>query len=221
MLELPCPTDELPFLLITDFDGTMTQRDFYRCALNHLPKEVGNIWDRYEQDEITLFEALHAIFARLPDDEEQVMRIARQAGLDPHVRSAVQTLRSAGWQTVVVSAGSAWYSRRLLAEQGVELPVIANHGSLVAGRGLQIERPPRDSPFYSASIGIDKAAVARLALERFERIAVAGDSRHDLPPAQLVPPERRLACGWLADHFQEHHVPHRRFHRWSEIADLL
>lgn len=221
MMDLPPPTDEHRFLLLTDFDGTMTERDFYRRALDHLPDEVGEFWQQYEQGEITHFEALRRIFAHLPGDEDQVMAIARETRLDPQVRSAVQALRAAGWQTVVVSAGTEWYSRRLLAEQGIELPVISNRGSLVAGDGLQMERLPQESPFYSATIGVDKAAVVRAALERFERVAFAGDSRHDRPAAELVPSERRFASGWLADRFDEDDVPYRRFERWSEIPRML
>lgn len=221
MMHLPPPSDEHPFLLITDFDGTMTERDFYRRALEHLPHEVREFWKRYEQGEITHFEALRDIFAQLPGDEDRVMPIARETRLDPHLQSAIQTLRAGGWQTVVVSAGTEWYSRRLLAEQGVELPVISNPGSLAPGDGLRMERPPRESPFYSATIGVDKAAVVRAALERFERVAFAGDSRHDRPAAELVPSERRFACGWLADRFNEDHIPYRRFECWSQIPRLL
>lgn len=221
MTDLPQPSDECPSLLITDFDGTMTERDFYRRALEHLPQEVGEYWERYERDEITHFEALHGIFAQLPDEEDQVMSIARETNLDPDVRAAVESLRTAGWQTVVVSAGTEWYSRRLLAEQGVEVPVISNRGSLVRGEGLQMERLPQASPFYCPHVGVDKSAVVRAALERFDRVAFAGDSSNDLPPAELVSDERRFACGWLADHFEKESVPHRRFQHWSEISRSL
>lgn len=221
MTDFPQPSDECPYLLVTDFDGTMTERDFYRRALEHLPQEVGEYWEQYERDEITHFDALHGIFAQLPDDEEQVMAIARETKLDPDVRTAVETLRAAGWQTVVVSAGSEWYSRRLLAERGVEVPVISNRGSLVPGAGLQMERLPQESPFYCAEVGVDKSAVVRAALERFDRVAFAGDSSNDLPPAELVSDDRRFACGWLAEHFEKKSVPYCRFQHWSEISGAL
>ncbi|WP_164103716.1 HAD-IB family phosphatase [Candidatus Laterigemmans baculatus] len=221
MFDLPQPTDAQPRLLITDFDSTLTERDFYRCALDHLPQPAHKLWDRYEAEAITLFEALHGIFAHLPDDESQVMKIARQTGLDANVRPAVEQLSAGGWQTLVVSAGSAWYSRRLLAEQGLELPIIANPGELVQGKGLQMRRLPDDSPFYSEAIGVDKAAVVRAALERFDAVAFAGDSPPDRSAAELVPGDRRFARGWLADHFDEAHVAYHRFERWSEIAPML
>lgn len=221
MTDLPEPTESQPFVLLTDFDATMTEDDFYRRALAHLPPEVGEYWERYERDEITHFEALHGIFSQLPGDEEQVMKIGRETQLDPRVREAVEELRAGGWQTVVVSAGTDWYSRRLLAEQGLELPVISSPGTLTSTDGLRTERLPPESPFFSADVGVDKAAVARAALEKFERVAFAGDSHHDLPAAELVPAEYRFAKGWLADHFDDQQVPYRRFQRWSEISQQL
>lgn len=221
MFDLPQPTATHPCLLITDFDGTVTERDFYRCALEHLPQQAHEIWTRYEADEISLFEALHGIFAQLPAEETQAMAIARETGLDANVRPAVERLWAGGWQTIVVSAGSAWYSRRLLAELGLQLPVIANPGEIVPGQGLQMRRLPHDSPFYSEAIGVDKAAVVRAALQRFDAVAFAGDSLPDRSAAELVSSDLRFARGWLADRFDNDHVAYRRFERWPEIPQML
>jgi 2-hydroxy-3-keto-5-methylthiopentenyl-1-phosphate phosphatase len=81
--------------------------------------------------------------------------------------------------------------------------------------------PPVDSPFFSPANGIDKAAVVRDALRRVPVVAFAGDGRPDLEPALQVPPERRLARGWLADQLRkagERFIP---FDAWPEVADRL
>ncbi len=221
MFDLPKVTDTHPFLLITDFDGTLTRHDFYWCAIRHLPQRAHAVWARFEAGELTHFEALHAIFAELPDDESRIMAIAREAGLDTDVREAIDRLWTGGWQTVVVSAGCLWYCSKLLAEQGIRVPVISNPGIIVPGKGLQLSRLPRQSAFYSETHGVDKAAVVRAALERFTKVAYAGDSLPDRIAAALVPSDYRFARGWLADRFESEGVRFRRFDRWAEIQQAL
>jgi HAD superfamily phosphoserine phosphatase-like hydrolase len=221
MCDLPLPTASHPHLLITDFDGTLTRRDFYRCAFERLPSEASAIWARYEAGELTHFEALRDMFALLPGEEGALMAIARETGLEADVAAELERLLEAGWQTVVVSAGSSWYIRRLFQERGLRLPVISNEGEAIPGRGLQIRRLPHDSPFYSEAVGVDKAAVVRTALDRFRSVAFAGDSLPDRAAAELVSSDRRFARGWLANHFEREQVPFRRFGHWADIGAML
>ena len=208
-------------LLVTDFDGTMTQRDFYRQALAMLvPPGTRDYWDDYLAGVMTHFEALAAIFTRIRASEGQVMAAARRMGLDPHAGQAVATLRDAGWEVAVLSAGCAWYIRRLLAEQGVELELHANPGEFDPSRGLLMSLPA-DSPFLIPTTGIDKVAFVRNALCHYGRVAFAGDGQPDLPAALLVPPDLRFARGWLAEHLSAEGIPFRAFGEWSEIAEML
>ena len=53
-------------VLVSDFDGTMTQRDFYACAVQYLlsPQDL-EPWHAYTRHQITHFEALQRIFERI------------------------------------------------------------------------------------------------------------------------------------------------------------
>ncbi|HEY3415469.1 MAG TPA: HAD-IB family phosphatase [Armatimonadota bacterium] len=210
-----------PSVLITDFDGTVTQQDFYRIALAELvPPGTPDYWDDFLAGRITHFQALQQIFTHIHADEDTVMTVARRMGVDPAFAPAVARLRAAGWEVVVASAGCTWYVSRLLAEQGVSVPIYANPGDLLPGDGLQM-RLPVDSPYYSANTGIDKEAVVRAAKKNFSQVAFAGDGRPDAPAALLVPPEMRFARGWLADHFRQEGIPFQPFSCWTQIAQLL
>jgi len=232
-------------VLVTDFDGTMTRVDFYRMAFDRLLDSAEaraaaeNAWKGYWDGRLTHFEALRRIFEVVPPDEARIMQAARHMELDPELPRALDVLRRAGWAVVIASAGSEWYITRLLAGLGVRLTpsgnggpkrapsrpgdliLHANPGRLDPDSGLVLSMPPEDCPYRSESTGIDKDAVMRDALERYADVAYAGDGRPDLAPAMRVPPERRFATGWLAEHLRAQGDAFRPFERWSEIAFAL
>lgn len=202
-------------VLITDFDGTITEREFYA-----LVPGMPAIWAEYTAGRITHFEAMRRVFALAPSDHAALERMLAALGPDPRLAAAVETLRAHGWEVVVVSAGSSWYIDRILERAGVRVEVHANPGHIEPGRGLVLELP-RESPFFSLETGIDKAAVVRDALGRFQRVAFAGDGPPDLDGALLAAPDLRFARRWLARDLAARGVPFQPFDHWSEIAVRL
>jgi HAD superfamily phosphoserine phosphatase-like hydrolase len=218
-MPLPTAAPERPYLLVSDFDGTMTERDFFLCALDLCP-EASAYWQGYQAGEMTHFQALQAIFAALPGDEVLLQQLADQSQIDPQLSVAVQRLRAAGWEVVVASAGCDWYIRQLLARQQVEIAIFANPGEVIPGRGLQM-RLPAEGPFFSATLGVAKEKIVQQALLQFQAVAFAGDSRTDLAAARLLPAHRRFARADLAGALQSEQQQYVPFTRWSELPDLL
>jgi 2,3-diketo-5-methylthio-1-phosphopentane phosphatase len=208
-------------VLISDFDGTMTRHDFYKLAIESLlPADVPDYWSEYRAGAISHFEALRRYFAAIRASEAEVMDVVERMELDPRLPSAVETLTRIGWSVVVTSAGCAWYIRRLLAAAGVEIEVHANPGRFVAGEGLLMEMP-RESPYWSATLGVDKTGVVRSYLNQELTVAFAGDGFPDAEPARLVPADLRFARGDLADVLRREQAPFDLFDSWSDIADRL
>jgi 2,3-diketo-5-methylthio-1-phosphopentane phosphatase len=208
-------------LLVTDFDGTMTRHDFYALAASSLlPPDMPDYWGRYRAGELTHFEALQAIFALIRADLGTVKEVVERMELDPDLPQALSQLKRSGWDVVVTSAGCDWYIRILLDEAGVTLPVWSNPGRFEQGRGLLMELP-RGTPYFSPSLGVDKAAVVREGLATGRRVAFAGDGFPDAEAARLVSAELRFARGDLANVLCEEGLAFRRYERWSEIAVAL
>jgi 2,3-diketo-5-methylthio-1-phosphopentane phosphatase len=201
-----------PGVLISDFDGTITETDFY--ALIDAPPDYLAQW---RAGRLTHFEAMAAYFAHAPDDDSTLNRLLVETQPDPQLGPSVQRLCENGWDLVVVSAGSNWYIDRILSSAGVQVPVHSNPGRIVPGRGLQIELP-RNSPHFSRETGIDKAAVVRQALGRYHRVAYAGDGVVDYPASLLVTPEYRFARRGLAQKLADHGERFHHFQRWSDIV---
>ncbi len=208
-------------ILVSDFDGTMSQRDFYWCAANQLltPDDLAP-WDAYTRQEMTHFEALASIFQRIRGTIHEMEQVLASMQFDSNAASAVEQLESSGWKVVVVSNGCEWYIDRLFQQHHLILERHSNPGEYSPEQGLQM-RLPTTSPFLSEEFGISKSAVIRDALENYKTVAFAGDGRADLEPALMVRPELRFARDWLATELTSLREPFQSFSTWSEIALLL
>jgi 2,3-diketo-5-methylthio-1-phosphopentane phosphatase len=208
-------------VLVSDFDGTMTRHDFYQLAIaSLLPAQTPDYWAMYRAGTITHFEALRSYFASIRASEEEVLAVVARMELDPGLRSAVAALQQAGWRVVVASAGCDWYIRRLLAEAGVAVEVLANPGRFEAGHGLLMEMPV-GSAYWSPTLGVDKAGIVRTLLDAGARVAFAGDGFPDADSARLVPAELRFARGDLETVLRGEGLPFHAFERWTEISEIL
>ena len=209
-------------IFVSDYDGTITDKDIYSLlAERYVPAGTPDYFAQYLEGRITHVDALAAYFAFMPTEEQQLEELFEASGVDPDLASSAALLQREGWELLIVSAGCSWYVERVLRRAGVAATVYANPGRLEQCRGLVLEKLDTSSPFYSASVGIDKSAVVRHALQAAGTVAFAGDGPPDLQPALLVRPEFRFARGFLADSLRQQGEAFRLFSRWSEIVREL
>ncbi len=210
-----------PRILVTDFDGTITTHDFYKLVVGSLltPEDIAP-WQEYRDGKITHLAALQQIFAKIRAPESALNSLALAMQPDPRLSSAVASLRAAGWEIVVASAGCDWYIRRVLDAAGVSLPVHTNHASYEPNGSLRM-LAPIDSPFYCAETGVDKAGIVRSYIRRGYTVAFAGDGFADLPAALGVSPDLRFARADLAAALGRYHEDFHSFSVWSDVADTL
>jgi 2-hydroxy-3-keto-5-methylthiopentenyl-1-phosphate phosphatase len=207
-------------VLVTDFDGTMTRRDFFQLVVERLlPTGTPDYWGEYLAGRLTHFEALKAIFGSVTAGESALLDVVKSMELEPDLKGEVEALRGLGWRVVVASAGCDWYISKLLAEAGVTLDVHANPGRIEGGR--LIMEPPIGSPFYSKETGVDKVAIVRAAIKTARIGAFAGDGLPDLAPSLVVPGSLRFARGILAEELNKLGEEFRPYDRWADVAEAL
>lgn len=209
-------------ILVTDFDGTFTRRDFFDLILEQFdPPGARALWDRFLAGELTTFEGIAGVLGALRTDQAGVDTLVAAMDPPPGAAEAARSLQAAGWEIVVASAGCRWYIERVLAELGLSFTIHANPGWFAPDRGVVMERAT-GSPYIHPALGIDKAAVVREALKNDDIVTFAGDSwLTDGPPALLVPGERRFATGQLARRLAAEGEAHQPFAAWTEIAGRL
>jgi 2,3-diketo-5-methylthio-1-phosphopentane phosphatase len=206
-------------ILVTDFDGTMTDQDFFRLVIEFLPRETALFWDQYEKGEITHFQALASIFARLRCPESQANELVSKMGLDRGVKSACERLEALGWKLIIASAGCLWYIEKLLSPLNIKVEIHTNPGVFTESKGLVMELPI-GSPYFSTTHGIDKTRLVQASLDR-GIVAFAGDGRPDLGAALQVTPSRRFAKGRLTEELVKKGENFKSFQTWSGMVDGL
>lgn len=210
-------------VFFTDFDGTVTRRDFYRLVLDEMPLELAHDpWTAYRRGGLTHFEALRDIFGGLRTDLHSLDALLDRMEPDPLLAADLGRLREAGWVVHIVSAGSEYYIRRILARAGVDhdVAVHSNPGRFTPEGGIELSRAA-DPRIRSEAVGIDKAATVRLYGEGAERVVFAGDSLPDLEAARLVAAGDRFAKDSLAHRLDELGLGYRPFERWHDVVEAL
>lgn len=208
-------------ILISDFDGTLTNQDYFQLILDHhRPPEAQEIWDDFKSGRLNHFEAIAGVFGGLRTDLAGAEALVRELDPSPGLGQAVRRLQDSGWELQIASAGCGWYIERFIAWQGIEAEIHACPGEFATETGLVMHQAT-GSPFASEANGIDKPAVVRAALARDSIVAVAGDSRTDHDGLMLVPAGHRFARRWLADDLREEGKGFHAFEHWPEIVDIL
>ncbi len=67
-------------LLVTDFDGTLTRRDFFQLVVEaYAPEALAEFWDGYRAGRYSHFEALEGIFGCIRGSEADLLRVVVHA----------------------------------------------------------------------------------------------------------------------------------------------
>lgn len=208
-------------ILVSDFDGTISRRDFFDLVRARWPiPKAEDPWESYVAGEITHFQALARIFGRIRCSEDELLALVDHMEVDPAFAATVCALQERGWEVVVASAGCAWYIERLLAQAGVSIAVYSNPGTFDPSTGLVMSLPP-ESPFFDPGTGVNKLEITRDALRRCDRVAFAGDGRPDVASSLLVPAKLRFARGWLAEELTSRKEGFVGFDSWTTIRNTL
>ncbi|MBK7048517.1 MAG: haloacid dehalogenase-like hydrolase [bacterium] len=140
-------------ILVTDFDGTFTRRDFFDLILErHDPPGARALWDSFLAGGMTPFEGIAGVLGSLRTDEAGASALVAAMEPPPGAAEAVQALQAAGWEIVVASAGCRWYIDRVLDSLGLSFAVQANPGWFAPERGVVMELDP-GSPYFHPRTG--------------------------------------------------------------------
>jgi 2,3-diketo-5-methylthio-1-phosphopentane phosphatase len=207
--------------LVSDFDGTVTDFDVYALiAERYMPKDHPDYFADYRAGHITHFDAMQAFYHFAPSEPQALDGLLRDTKPDPQLADCVRRLEANGWDLIIASGGSSWYIEQILRTAGVCATIHSNPGQLEEGRGLVL-RLPKESPFFSPQVGINKAGVVRDALQRYKKVAFAGDGPPDIEPALLVAPSLRFARRFLAQALDDRGAPYQPYRIWSEVVEAL
>lgn len=174
------------WLFISDFDGTLTKKDFYWIIIDDYIGEAGvayyHAWKAQQKID---YHFLNKIFAWHTFTEEERHALLNKVALSPGFGDFEAWLSDQGIEFKVLSAGAKIYIEQVFEEQGYgHVDVISNEGTYEEGHYKII--PDKKGWFYHDLFGVNKALVVEHYKASYEKVFFAGDSEPDLGAAMAA-----------------------------------
>lgn len=176
-----------PYVLVTDFDGTITKEDFFWLVVEKLlSKEDIQPWEDFLAGKITHFDALNGIFQKIRLSEEDLHRFILDIPFENCFLETVSWCKNSKIPVYIASAGADYYIKLLLEKAGIinDVNLIANGSVYAPDTGLTMIASPESSPYYSHNYGVNKAEVVKSLKNSYKTVIFAGDGTPDYHAAK-------------------------------------
>lgn len=207
------------FAFVSDFDGTLTDRDFYHIVMDKYLKDWA--WDYYNEWRKTKkinVEFLNKIFGAMDRSEEEIMEDILQLPLDPNAIEFIKKVEACGGDFYILSAGTSYYIKKLLANLNINTVSVISMEGKYQNRGITITPDP-SSEYFSEVFGVDKAKVILKLKQQYEKVYFAGDSEPDMGAAKAA--DCAFARNDLRKLLEEQDIPFIPFHKYNEVEEYM
>lgn len=172
------------FAFVSDFDGTLTEKDFYHIIIDTYLQDWGRPfyedWKKTKKIDVVF---LNKILGSIGRTEEEILEEIHRIPLDKYAIDLIHRVQEAGGAFYILSAGTTYYIERLLAHRGIEGVTVISMSGVYKNGGIEVT-PDEKSPYFSEIFGINKARVVEDLKKEFETVFFAGDSEPDLEAAK-------------------------------------
>ena len=205
------------FAFISDFDGTITEKDFYRIIMDeYLKDECYEMYKDWRNKKIKDIEYLGYVFKNIRRSEEKIYEDIMKISIDSNVKQFINNVKQAGGDFIVLSAGTSYYIEKVFEKNSIEgVEIFSNKGEFKEN-GIHFVLD-ENSEFYSDIYGINKYKVVKKLKEKYDKVFYAGDSEPDLKPALIA--DVIFAKGGLVELLEKEDKEFIKFESFSEIWD--
>lgn len=207
------------FYFISDFDGTITNKDFYMHLLEKYYGEDGKRRLKHWQDgNYKDVDFLSYVFNNINRTEEELLEDILEINVDPYLKDFISFIRDKGGEFVILSAGASYYIHKILEHQGINDVTVHTNNAVYKNKGIYFENKC-DDEYYCDIYGINKVKVTNSYKDKSNKLFFAGDSMPDYKASLLC--DLRFATGKLITHFEDNKVEHIKFENFKDIKKHL
>lgn len=172
------------FAFVSDFDGTLTEKDFYHIIIDNYLQDWGRpFYEDWKKTKKINVEFLNKILGSIGRTEEEILDEIHRLPLDEYAADFIRRVQEAGGEFYILSAGTTYYINRLLAHRGIEGVTVISMNGVYKDGGIEVT-PDETSPYFSEIFGINKAKIIEELKKEYETVFFAGDSEPDLGAAK-------------------------------------
>jgi 2-hydroxy-3-keto-5-methylthiopentenyl-1-phosphate phosphatase len=208
-----------PWLVLIDFDGTLTVKDTDLFVAEEIlgpaaaAARLGPLFDAYERAELTTLAYLEGFLRLVAHPVEVIAAAAARVPFRPGVAALLAACAAPGLEPRVISEGLALWIAPALAAAGLSVPVTC-HAVDADGRVV----PAAGAEPCARCLGC-KGAVVRRAQAAGQRVAVVGNGASDLCAARAA--DLVFATGTLRGHCRREGITHTPWDHLEEVAEAL
>ncbi len=203
------------FAFISDFDGTLTEKDFYKIIMDeYLKDECSEMYKEWRNKRIKDVEYLGYVFKNIRRSEEKIDEDIMKISIDPCAKEFINNIKLSGGDFIVISAGTSYYIDKVFEKNGIDGVEIYSNKGVFKDNGIHFDLD-ENSDFYSDIYGIDKYKVVKKLKEKYDKVFYAGDSEPDLKPALIA--DVVFAKGFLVELLEKENKKFIKFESFSEV----
>lgn len=207
------------FAFFSDFDGTLSNKDFYQIIIDkYITEEGTKLFKKWRAKEIKDVDFLGYIFKSINRTEDEIQDDILSIPLDAYAKEFIEHINAAGGDFIVLSAGTRYYIERLFDREGIKNVTIYSNTGVYKDKGIHFDIDTKHWS-YSEIYGIDKAKVVEKLKKDYETIYYAGDSEPDVKPSMLA--DTVFAKNQLKDLLKAENYPFIPFDNFRQIEEYL
>ncbi|MBC2581235.1 MtnX-like HAD-IB family phosphatase [Clostridium sp. DJ247] len=207
------------FVFISDFDGTLTKKDFYKIITDdYLKEECAELYKEWRAKKIKDVDYLGYVFKNIKRNEQEIYEDILKISIDSYAKEFVNNIRLAGGDFIIVSAGTSYYIEKVFEKQEIKDVEIYSNKGVFKDNGIHFVLD-ESSEFYSEIYGIDKYKVVKKLKEKYNKVFYAGDSEPDLKAALIA--DVVFAKGSLVELLEKENKEFIKFENFSEVWEKV
>ncbi|MCX5774717.1 MAG: MtnX-like HAD-IB family phosphatase [Fusobacteria bacterium] len=167
------------FAFVSDFDGTLSLKDFYHIVIDkYLGQSGREFYLNWKKNKKIDVEFLNIIFGQMNRSEDELFQDIIDIPLDPYAVEFIELIQARGGDFYILSAGTSYYIKKLIKHLGLENITIFSMEAIYKNRGLEII-PDMSSRYFSTVFGVDKGLFVDDLKQKYDTVFFAGDSEPD------------------------------------------
>ena len=211
-------------VLISDFDGTISKKDFFYMVIDTLLKDKKDAlapWNDYLNGKIKHIDALTGIFSQIHLTQAELDKFISTIEVDSYFYDTAKYCKDKNIPFYICSAGTNYYIKKRIVDslQKYNITLISNDATYSQQDGMKLVAPEQNSPYYNSNTGISKQAIVQKLKDEGFFTVYAGDGKPDFKSAQIA--DVVFAKDMLLELCKDKNIETKPFNDFKDILNYI
>ena len=178
-------------VLISDFDGTISKKDFFYMVIDTLLKDKKDAlapWNDYLNGKIKHIDALTGIFSQIHLTQQELDDFISTIEVDSYFYDTAKYCMEKKIPFYICSAGTNYYIKKRIADalSKYNILLVSNDAPYSQHHGMKLVATEETSPYYNSNTGISKEKIVQKLKDDGFFTIYAGDGKPDFKSAKIA-----------------------------------